>query len=103
MIDKIIMIILKILDTLYRLGARILYHGKFLFFVGIFFVSILIGTMSVSISQFGIVDEIKTGVYFLNVGQGDAILIITKNKQIVLIDTGSPLGKLIPELKKKIE
>ncbi len=94
------MIILKILDTLYMFGVRLLYHGKVLFFAGIFLLAIFISSINIAISQFGAGLEIKTGVYFLNVGQGDSILIITKQKQIILIDTGSPLGKLIPELKK---
>jgi len=43
---------------------------------------------------------IKSGVYFLDVGQGDSILIISESGNRILIDAGNVDGKSVTEIRK---
>lgn len=103
-------VIWLIMDTLYRVGIRLLYHSKV---VGVFtlFVTIIFVTSCgflLSTSFFG--QNISQGFYSINVGQGDSLLYITKENQTFLIDTGKPgdgivqkLEKILGKYKKKID
>lgn len=70
---------------------------KLLLFTTIFFTLILLVQFYFSLKS---KDGIPLKVNFLNVGQGDAILINYQNQQQILIDSGASNKKILSELKR---
>ncbi len=62
---------------------------------------ILVALLALSMHQFFEIKNNQASIEFLNVGQGDAILIQTKDRKNILIDAG-PDGKVVEELSKKL-
>lgn len=103
--------VFQLLDTSYRLGVRLLYHSRV---VGIILAFYLMTFLISCHFCFSIVNE-KTfkdvsGFYAIDVGQGDSLLYVTNNHQVVLIDTGKPgsgiVGKMeniLGRYRKKID
>ncbi len=99
-------------DTLYRVCVRLLYHSKLvgvlaLFIViifvtsGGFFISFFYSNHSDHFSKNNPGDENNLhGFYAMDVGQGDALLYVTKEDQTFLIDTGKPNDGVVQELEK---
>ncbi len=79
--------------------TEILYHDKVVVFVMIYSMAslIFIGSLYQSLNS---IKEINGKVYFLDVGQGDSILIISNSGNRVLIDAGNTDGKSVDEIRK---
>ena len=103
----ILEIIWRIIDALYRICVRLLYHSKimgvFALFVSVifmtscgFFISIFYEGFHAQNIQDG--KNTHQGFYVIDVGQGDSLLYITKENQTFLIDTGRPGNGIVQKL-----
>ena len=100
----------QIIDTLYRVGTRLLYHSKVVGVLALFVSVIFVTSCSFFISTYLSSQNLLQGFYGIDVGQGDSLLYITKENQTLLIDTGKPgngivqkLEKILGKYKKKID
>ncbi|MEI8061889.1 MAG: MBL fold metallo-hydrolase [bacterium] len=79
--------------------AAILYHAKMGIFVIVYSLVSLVFISSILYSSEKL-ESIKGKVYFLDVGQGDSVLIIFSNGNRMLIDAGNVDGKAVDEIRK---
>ena len=90
---------IKLTDTFYRIGVRLLYHSRVVAIFGIFSILILASTLNIYISSF-YTSKNNQGFYVIDVGQGDSLLYISKENQTFLIDTGRPGNGIVMKLQK---
>lgn len=73
--------------------TSILYHGKFAVFVAGYSLSSFLFICSLYFIP-------QSGIYFLNVGQGDSIFLNLENGNRILIDAGNVDGRSVEEIRK---